>query len=73
MPALAPATIHAIYERAISEELGLVIYTNNPNYLAEMIYRYRKSAGEPSFADIAIIKPGPNRIFLARKSVELEA
>lgn len=73
MPAIAPATIHAIYERAISEELGLVIYTNNPVYLTEMIYRYRKTAGVPAFSDIAIIKPGPDRIFLARKSVELDA
>lgn len=74
MPALSPATIHAIYERAISEELGLVVFTNNPIYLTDMLYRYRKTANEPSFADIAIIKPGTgDRLFLARKSAELEA
>lgn len=74
MPALSPTTIHAIYTRAISEELGLVIFTNNPIYLTQVLYDYRTKHGEAAFRDIAIVKPGTgDRIFLARKSVELEA
>lgn len=74
MPAIAPSTIHAIYTRAISEELGLVVFTTNPTYLAEMLYRNRKEFANPAFADIAIIKPGSgDRLFLAKKSAELEA
>lgn len=74
MSAPPPSAYHAMFSRAISEELGLVVFTNNPVYLTSMLYDYRTKHGIAAFADIAIIKPGSgDRIFLARKSAELES
>lgn len=73
MTAPPPSTYRLILERAVSEELGLVVFTNNPVYLTDMLYRTRKALAIAALFDIAIIKPGTgDRLFLAKKSAELE-
>lgn len=67
-----PSTYLLILNRAITEELGVVVPTNNITYLAERLYKAKRESGDPALADLGIIKAGTDRLFVVRKSVELE-
>lgn len=66
-----PAIIHDLFRRAISEELGVVITTNNPHAMGRDLHLFRKD--HPEFASIEINIPStPDTIMLVKKSVELD-
>jgi hypothetical protein len=59
-----------LFNRARSEEMGLVIETNNTHQLTMKLHEARKA--HPSYAEIEITVPStPNTVILVKKSVEL--
>ncbi len=66
-----PTILHDLFARAMTEELGLVISTNNPHQMSMRLHEFRKS--HPEFASIEIIVPSnPETVMLVKKSVELD-
>lgn len=67
---MKPELLFDLFNRARSEEMGLVIETNNPHGLSLEMHAARKA--HPSYAEIEITVPStPNTIILVKKSVEL--
>ena len=62
-----------LFERALSEELGIVVYSPQPKDLREKLYATRSAIDRPEFRDLIIFLLASNdKIFIAKKSVELE-
>lgn len=65
-----PQLLLDLLDRALIEELGLVVDTPNPKALELRLHDIRK--GRPEYATIQISVPStPNTIMLVKKSVEL--
>lgn len=66
-----PALGYELLERAMTEELGLVVGTNNPHQMSARLLAVRKDF--PQFAEIEITVPStPNTVMLVKKTVELD-
>lgn len=63
--------LYDLLNRALEEELGLVVSTNNPHQMSMKLHEIKKSHSR--YADIEIAIPStPDTIFLVKKSVELD-
>ena len=59
-----------LLNRALEEEMGLVIETNNPNYLVNKLSAVKRDLDR--YATLIIAVPStPNTVILVKKSVEL--
>ncbi len=68
---MTPQLLFDLFNRARSEEMGLVIETNNPHQLSARLLEARKA--HPSYAEIETVIPStPNTVILVKKSVELD-
>lgn len=73
MPQRNPTFYTPLFESALENEIGLLVEVANPRHLRAILYECRKLADDPRFDEIIMFIPASNdRIFLARKSVELE-
>lgn len=71
--ALKPELLHALFERASQEELGLVVETNNPKQLQITLDTYRKSNNLDEFRNLIVAVPSKeNMIILVKKTVDLD-
>lgn len=68
---MKPELIYDLLNRAILEELGLVIETNNPQALALQIHEVKKSSERYSVIEVTTPST-PNTLMLVKKSVELD-
>ena len=67
---MKPELLFDLFNRARSEEMGLVIETNNPHGLECKISDALK--GSNLYPDIMLVIPStPNTVILVKKSVEL--
>jgi hypothetical protein len=58
----------------MSEELGLVVETNNPKHLQITLAHHRRDYGLTQYESLIFAIPSePNRIFITKKSVDLDA
>ena len=68
---MKPELLYDLLNRALTEELGLVVETNNPHQMSMHLHEIKRSADK--FADIEITVPStPNTVMLVKKSVELD-
>lgn len=68
---MKPELLYDLLNRALTEEMGLVITTNNPHQLSMKLHEIKKSLDR--YAEIEIVAPStPETIMLVRKSVELD-
>jgi len=69
---LKPELLTNLFERAMAEELGLVVTTNNPKQLQFHLNNHRREYNLTIFADIIVCVPSePNTVILVKKSVDL--
>lgn len=60
-----------LLNRALTEELGLVLTTNNPHQLSLKLHEIKKSSSR--FAEIEVTIPStPDTIMLVKKTVSLD-
>lgn len=63
-----------LLDRALAEEIGILVLTNQPEALKALIYKTRRTLRDPKYASLTIFTPpSGDKIFIAKKSVELEA
>lgn len=68
---MKPELLYDLLNRALTEELGLVVTTNNPHRLTLNLHDIKKAHSR--YAEIEISVPStPDTIFLVKKSVELD-
>lgn len=68
---MTPEILRDLFRRAISEEMGLVVTTNNPQKMTMDLHAFRKA--NPEFAEIEITIPStPETVMLVKKTVELD-
>jgi len=69
---MTPTLLRDLFARASTEELGLVISTNNPHGMSLRLHEFRRD--HPTFANIEITIPStPETVMLVKKTVELDA
>lgn len=63
-----------LLDKALEQEIGLVVMTNHPKRLREDINDARRQAANPAHSDlITFIPDGADRVFICKKSAELPA
>ena len=68
---MTPEILRDLFTRALEEEMGVVISTNNPHGMSLRLHAFRKA--NPQFAEIEITVPSlPETVMLVKKSVELD-
>ena len=74
MPRPNPGDYLQLWLAALEQELGLVIEVADPQQLRRLLYEARTLSPDPRLQEIIMFLPASgDRIFLCRKSVELEA
>lgn len=74
MPKPNPADYLQLWLAALEQEMGLVIEVTDPQQLRRLLYEARADSGDLRLQEIIMFLPASgDRVFLARKSVELEA
>lgn len=69
---LKPELLTNLFERAMNEELGLVVTTNNPKQLQIRLDRHRQEYNLTIFSDILVCIPStPETVILVKKTVDL--
>lgn len=69
---LKPELLTNLFERAMNEELGLVVTTNNPKQLQLRLDRHRQEYNLTIFSDILVCIPStPETVILVKKTVDL--
>ena len=59
-----------LLDRALDEELGLAVETNNPMRLSHLLHDYSKL---DRYSSLAICVPSlPNHVFITQRTVELD-
>jgi hypothetical protein len=72
--ALKPELLTALMERAMEEEIGLAVETNNPKRLQITLDDHRRTQGLDQFRGLLFNIPSvPNQVFITKKSVDLDA
>lgn len=70
---MKPELMAQLMHRALTEELGLVIETNNPKQLQINMDVMRKGMAEPGLSDLLFALPStPNTLYITKRSVELD-
>lgn len=68
---MRPELLIEILDKALTEELGVVVETNNPHSLTLKFHEYTKDVSK--YAGLMIcIGSKPDTIFISQKSVELD-
>jgi hypothetical protein len=67
-----PELLHGILAKAIEQELGLVVETDDPHQLANRLYEYMKANPEFKVLSIAERPARPKELFIKKKSAELD-
>ncbi len=72
LPAL---TYLPLWLRALEEEIGILIKTTKPArlLLVNALYEARKQSLNPALQELMVFQPKEDLIFIAKKSVEIEA
>lgn len=74
MPKPNPADYLQLWLAALEQEIGILIEVADPQQLRKLLYQARTLSPDPRLQDIVMFLPASgDRVFLARKSVELEA
>lgn len=70
---MKPELLIALLERAITEELGIAIETNNPDSLQVLLCNARRDYGQHGrYTDLVMaMSSTPNLIFITKSTVEL--
>ena len=67
---MKPELLIDLLSRALTEELGLVVGTNNPHALTMKLHEIRKA--NPIFDNLELTVPStPNTVMVVKKTVEL--
>jgi hypothetical protein len=69
---LNPETYIPLWQRALGEEIGLYIDTDNRSVLVQELYEARKRAQDPRLEALMIFQPRDGIVFIAKKMVELD-
>lgn len=68
---MKPELLFDLLNRALQEEMGLIVETNNPHALSLKLHEIKRAGDR--YAAIEITVPStPNTIMLVKKSVELD-
>jgi hypothetical protein len=71
--ALLTETYATLYNRAISEPLGLIVDVTNPDRFQINLATWVRNQPDRRFDEIMVCLPStPDTVFLVKKSVELE-
>lgn len=71
--AIADLYLPLLY-RALDEEIGLRVATNKPQELRSHLTAVRRAEANPRLKELKFfLPPGNKTVFIAKKSVELEA
>jgi len=71
--ALKPELLSALMERAMDEEIGLAVETNNPKQLQVTLADHRRTHGLTQYEGLLFTIPSvPNQVFITKKTVELD-
>lgn len=63
----------SLLDRALDEDLGIVVEINNPEALIQRIHTARKALNDPRYDSIMLCRTSnPEELFLIKKSVELD-
>ena len=68
---MKPELLRSLLDRALEEELGLVIETNNPHQIEIKIHEVKKTTLKYDGLIVAIPST-PETVFLVKKTVELD-
>ena len=69
---MKPELLVELLDRALGEELGLVIETNNPGTLQNELQRAKRELGDQYKQLLVCIPSIGNHVFLTKLSVELD-
>lgn len=73
MPRPNPADYLQLWTAALEQEIGILIEVADPQQLRKLLYEARTLSTDPRLQEIIMFLPASgDRVFLARKSVELE-
>lgn len=68
---MRPQLFLDLLDRALTEEIGLVVTTNNPKQLSDRLLETKKD--QDQYAGLEICIPStPNTVMIVKKSVDLE-
>ena len=74
MPKPSPELLLTLCDRALSEEIGLLIPVTEPKIFRADLSAAMRSSGDPRYKELITYIPNlPETVFLAKKSTELEA
>ena len=59
------------FHRALKEEIGVALRTDNKRGLKAKLYAVREAAGDPALDEIIIFDPDGDEIWLCKKSTEM--
>lgn len=63
--------LHELLARALTEELGLIVTTNNPHAMSLKLHAVKRN--DPRFFGLEITVPStPDTIMIVKKTVELD-
>lgn len=72
MTILSPALLLPLLYRALREEIGLAIPSNDKKHLAAQLYKARRESGDKSLDKLIIFQPNGDEVWICKKSVDLD-
>jgi hypothetical protein len=70
---LPAATYLPLWDRALEEEIGILIRCTDRLKLAQALYEAKAKSLNPAYADLMLFQPAEDLIYIAKKAVELDA
>lgn len=71
--AVKPELLLALLDRALTEEMGVVITTTNPDYLVNLLGTYSRQLHPDAHANLSIARSSKvDEVFIIRKTTELD-
>lgn len=72
---MTPETALALWRRALTEEIGIVltVEVQHKRAIEQVLYEARKSAADPALDVLMIAKPGdaPEELWIVRKTTDM--
>ena len=72
---MTPETALAIWRRARTEEIGVILEVDpkDKRVIENLLYEVRKSSGDSTLEDLMIARPGdaPGELWIVRKSTDM--
>lgn len=72
MATLTPELLLPLLYRALREEIGLAVPTNDKRTLRVLLYEARKQAGDLQLNQLVLFAPNGDEIFITKKATEME-